>query len=297
MISQAVKRRLEAALVRARGPREDPHPRLVALSYHSVDRSSVFASAGPDLFRRHLDWLKEHCEVVPFSHVRRYLGNFPSGRPVVSLTFDDGYADNYGNAFPALAEMGVPATFFLTTGLVERERSVIDRFGALWRVPAEAVQGLTWSQILEMRAAGMEFGAHTRTHRNLAAARPAAAFAEMTGSRSILEDRLQEPVRTFAYPFGNARQHFSRLTMGLAASTGFELAAAVQYRGIEPTDHPLNIPRFPVTGDSLQVLRAKILGELDPLGRFRERAPRWAIRLTSTESPRRLRSYERELRG
>jgi hypothetical protein len=59
----------------------------------------------------------------------------------------------------------------------------------------------------------------------------------------------------------------------------FTHAAAVQYRSVRPTDHPLSIPRFAVTNDSLEVLRAKVYGKLDVFGLVDDRVPLWLSRL------------------
>jgi peptidoglycan/xylan/chitin deacetylase (PgdA/CDA1 family) len=289
MVSQAVKRRLEALLARVPQHDRNHRRRLVVLSYHSVNPDSRFTSATPTLFDQHLRWLKEHCELVSFGKMAELRSSSGKGRPIVAITFDDGYSDNHSYALPALVAHSVPATFFVTTGLAGGERAVIERFARLWAVPADEIKGLTWSQVRELQAVGMEFGAHTRTHPNLAAADEAKTWAEIMDSKSLLEDELQEGVKYFAYPFGNPRQHFSPTTMKLAAEAGFELAAAVQFRAIRPEDHPLNIPRYPVTGDSIEVLRAKIFGRLDVLGFLREHAPLWMMNLTSTESSYRLR--------
>ena len=111
-----------------------PGKRVVVLCYHSVHPSRPFASASPADFGRHLDWLLAHCEVVPLDRILD-AANTPQGRerPVVALTFDDGYADNYEFAFPLLQSRGLTATFFVTVGLLERDAEVLARLQALRR--------------------------------------------------------------------------------------------------------------------------------------------------------------------
>ena len=67
------------------------------------------------------------------------------------LTFDDGYADNYTNAFPLLQKYGMIGHFFIITDFVNEKRP----------------EYMTWPQIEEMSAAGQRFGSHSRNHPDL----------------------------------------------------------------------------------------------------------------------------------
>jgi peptidoglycan/xylan/chitin deacetylase (PgdA/CDA1 family) len=79
----------------------------------------------PAEFRTHLEMLRAAYEVVPLLELRRWIdaGRDPAG--LVALTFDDGYLDNLALASPVLAEMELPATFFVTT-------EHLDRPGEFW---------------------------------------------------------------------------------------------------------------------------------------------------------------------
>src|SRR5437763_3891326 len=117
MMSRAVKRRTEQLLVSISRNQAPKGPRAVVLTYHSVHPTRPFASATPNDFARHLEWLKEHCELVDFHSIPQLVYADHHDKPVVAITFDDGYDDNYTYALPLLASMDVPATVFVTTGL------------------------------------------------------------------------------------------------------------------------------------------------------------------------------------
>lgn len=89
---------------------------LIVLLYHRVTTlasDSQLLAVSPDNFRAHLRFLKNNFTLARFeedwSRVKK---------PAIVITFDDGYADNALEALPALEEIGVPATFFISTGLI-----------------------------------------------------------------------------------------------------------------------------------------------------------------------------------
>jgi peptidoglycan/xylan/chitin deacetylase (PgdA/CDA1 family) len=255
--------------------------RVVVLCYHSIHPSNHYASATPDLFEQHVRWLRVNCDIVPFAQAleRRDEGN--SGRPTVAITFDDGYVDNHTHALPILANAGAHATFFITTGLIDREHEVVARLQRLWDAPAEEVVGMSWKQVTELRDAGMDIGAHTHSHPNLADLSEQAASFELSRSQELLEDHLGQRIASLAYPFGVPQRNFSRETMRLAGDIGYERAAAILYRNLRSFDHAMAIPRLAVTGDSIAMLKAKIQGKLDLFGFYQEHAPQWVASIVS----------------
>jgi peptidoglycan/xylan/chitin deacetylase (PgdA/CDA1 family) len=89
---------------------------VVVLLYHrinSLPEDPYFLAVTPDNFRAQLLLLKQNFDIVRF-------GEDWSGltRPSAAITFDDGYADNLIHALPVLEEMEVPATFFVSTGII-----------------------------------------------------------------------------------------------------------------------------------------------------------------------------------
>lgn len=264
--------------------RRTPADRVVVLCYHSIHPSKSFASATPDAFGRHLDWLAATCDVVPLQQVAEAVRGRGSTRPTVAITFDDGYADNFEFAFPALQARRLPATFFVTAGLIEREHRAVTRMQELRRSGFDEVRPMTWDELRSMRAAGMEIGAHTCTHPNLARLDQAAAADELCRSKAIIEDRLGAPIRSMAFPFGKFRRHYTPETVALAAAAGYEYACAVLFRAVRPWDSPLAIPRFFVTGDDdVGRLQDKVLGTWDVVGVWQERCPLWLARRVSPE--------------
>jgi peptidoglycan/xylan/chitin deacetylase (PgdA/CDA1 family) len=133
VIANLDKRRLAARVAGARGVRELIHhaARLtgaLVLTYHRIvkdptpdsDPSPWGVSAGD--FDAHVRILAEFANVVAPTDLPALARGVRAPRargPIVAITLDDGYRDNYEHAFPILREHGVPAGFFVATGLID----------------------------------------------------------------------------------------------------------------------------------------------------------------------------------
>jgi peptidoglycan/xylan/chitin deacetylase (PgdA/CDA1 family) len=104
---------------RALRRRVDPHGLI--LTYHRIaERGSSDhwrLCVSPEHFAQQLDVLRRAATVVPLGELASALRT-RRARPVVALTFDDGYVDNLTAALPLLQERGFPATVFVTTAYV-----------------------------------------------------------------------------------------------------------------------------------------------------------------------------------
>ncbi len=109
------------------------------------------------------------------------------------LTFDDGWESGLTEVVPLLAARGLRATFYVCPGWLGGQHP--DVAGPAGRLAdADAVRGL--------QAAGMEVGSHTMTHPDLRTLDDAELHEQIVTSRARLEELLQAPCPTFAYPFG-----------------------------------------------------------------------------------------------
>ena len=98
----------------------------VILTYHRIVRENggelVRSLSGVevslDSFRKQVEYLREKCSVMPLEEVVERVKRGESLRNVAVITFDDGWKDNYTNAYPLLLRHGLPATIFLVTGYV-----------------------------------------------------------------------------------------------------------------------------------------------------------------------------------
>lgn len=240
-------------------PRREPRDKsLRVLMYHRISRdpSRDILAVHPFAFREQLLWLRE--EGFRILSIRDAIEGLRNGRleaGSVLLTFDDGYRDNYEEAFPILVRDRTPATIFPATGFVLGE-SVHPRY----RDRTGDIQYLTPEQIREMSRNNIDFGGHTHSHALLTALSDDGARMQIRDSKKLLEDWIGKPVRHFAYPNGAFHpRHF-----GILETAGFETAFTVRPGTNTTLESPWTLRRTEISGrDSLPDFAAKLRGGFD----------------------------------
>jgi len=175
---------------------------LPILLYHNVGplpaEDSFNLTIAPEQFERQMRWLvaRGYQTILPSEWVaaRRESRALP-GKAVL-LTFDDGYADIVEYAFPVLRRLGLKAAAYVVTGRLGRTNTWDEAEGypTMRLMTAEQVRG--WA------GQGIEFGSHTRTHRDLTTLDAAALEDEIAGSADDLRRIAGAPAVSFAYPYG-----------------------------------------------------------------------------------------------
>jgi peptidoglycan/xylan/chitin deacetylase (PgdA/CDA1 family) len=172
---------------------------------------------------------------VGMSEGIRHLRGEDVGRIAV-VTLDDGYADNVENALPVLKRFGFSATCYVTsTAIGSFNRWDADRIGVDKPIMSDAQLG-AWVD------AGMEVGAHTRTHAHLRTLTDDELTQEIAGSKAELEERIGGPVTHFCYPYGEHDERVERAVKG----AGFETATTVRRARARRSDDAFRLPRVQV---------------------------------------------------
>ena len=146
-------------------------------------------SVTPANFEAQLAWLQSQgYESITLTDLVYHLARgWPLPDKSVILTFDDGYRDNYTNAFPLLQEYGYTGTFFLVTGPIDFENP----------------EYLTWDMVEEMHQAGMDFQPHSYRHLDLRGTGSDFLIFEILAPKEAIEARTGETPRFYAYPSGS----------------------------------------------------------------------------------------------
>jgi peptidoglycan/xylan/chitin deacetylase (PgdA/CDA1 family) len=203
-----------------------PERGVVILMYHSVGENKEYFSVTPLAFEQQMKHLAtQGFNVISTTELVGILENrLPIPPRTVAITFDDGYKDNYVDAFPVLKRYKLPATIFINTERVGQD--VVARNGSRLEI-------LNIEMIKEMRASGvLTFGSHSHRHIKLGKLSEGEVVSELTTSRNILSEILGTPVSEVAYPFGSC----SKLVCSVASSlfrVGYGVSKGVVTHGAD----------------------------------------------------------------
>jgi len=150
------------------------------------------------------------------------------------------------------------ADHLLTLRSTEREAKIdeIARELAV-RVPERPIaecRALTWDQIREVAANGIEIGSHTCAHARLAIEDVEEQRQQIVNSKYRIEEMLQIPVRHFSYPHGG-REDFTPATRALVGKAGYE-SAVVGFSDARILDDVLALRRYSVLNSRLNFKKA-----------------------------------------
>src|SRR4051812_37218272 len=280
---------------------------LHILAYHRVldDDPATFPfdeaviSATSATFRQQMEFVRRNFNVISFKQLAEFERDKQQWpERALIITFDDGYRDNYTNAFPILKEMGFSATIFLAVGHISQAKlfwwdfiaycfkqtplssvtlplfnseplsladararrkatdcvldwikevpeEVKSKFVATLaenlevRLPENLATGvhLTWDEVREMVAGGLEFGSHTMTHPILSNVQPAQLAEEISESKKIMERELEREAIAFSYPVGG-RTSFNEVVKDVVKKCGFRYAVSYREGVAKKTSDP-----------------------------------------------------------
>ena len=163
----------------------------------------------------------------------RALSAPPPGK-VLAVTFDDAHRSVFEIAFPLLRDLGAVATVFAPTDYIGTgEPTAWEGFADHARGPhGSELICMSWDQLREVGDAGWEIGSHTCSHPHLTRLPLIRLQDELVRSRALLQDRLQRPCRTLAYPY-------SDVDGGVVEAAD---AAGYAYAAMIPVGQALSLP-------------------------------------------------------
>ena len=260
----------------------DAFPGVLGLCYHGVRESPADDGSVPfanlhvvaATFDAQCRMIADTCHPIDLATFceARANGRALPDRPVL-ITFDDGYRSVFELARPILRRYKIPATVFVCSDPVRRQRlfwfdavtralgpAAFDALRALpneeWRkaaeehdTPASAAPHLapmTEAQVRQLADEGFTIGVHTASHAPLAHAPADVQRRELESCRSALESWTGQRIDTVAYPFGAPRADYNEETIAIAASLGFTAGFTTRNDFARPGEPALERSRFVV---------------------------------------------------
>jgi peptidoglycan/xylan/chitin deacetylase (PgdA/CDA1 family) len=199
---------------------------VFSIFYHRIaDDSTNPWTMSRDQFRKQIDWFEDNFEIVDLEECQRRIRSGSNSRPTLSITFDDGYAENCDFALPMLIERRIPVTYFVTTCHTTRQQPFPHDLALDAPLPVNTIESL---RALDM--AGVEIGAHSRTHADLGKITcPETLVDEVITSAREMETAIGRKVRYFAFPFGQ-HENLNPVVFQLLRESGF-LGVCSAYSG------------------------------------------------------------------
>lgn len=215
----------------------------VVVAFHRVQNGhdSDPLTTSVDLFERYCRFFRRHFKVVSLPDLVTRLERGSHLNRELSITFDDGYRDNFENAAPVLERLSLPATFFVVTEWIGSD--VVP-----WWDRQQGVRHpwMTWDEVRTLQAKGFDIGGHTRTHVDLGSVSEADAREEILGARLDLERQLAARVESFAYPYGR-RDNVTSAIPEVVRAAGFRCCCS-GFGGINaPGADPFQLRRIPIS--------------------------------------------------
>lgn len=197
------------------------------ICYHHVcednpSKSSIVVTN--EKFTEHLKTLKDNgYTTLTISQLNDYLfNNKPIPEKSVMITFDDGYNDNYSNAFPILKEFNMNATIFVISALIDTDNY------------------MTSSQVKELSDYGIDIQSHTANHVDLITLSYEDQLKEFIVSKETLEKVIEKPINSIAYPLG----HFNEDSKKAAKDAGYSMGFTIDRGYADRDDSPFQLNRI-----------------------------------------------------
>jgi peptidoglycan/xylan/chitin deacetylase (PgdA/CDA1 family) len=201
--------------------------KVLVLNYHKIDNKDISLSVLPEDFDQQMKYLSDngYHTITPDDLYASLAGEKELPEKPVLITFDDGYEDNYQNAYPILKKYDMKATIFVISGFLD----VYPNY-------------LTWDQAREMDQNGINIESHTVDHKSMTDLTDDELRAELVDSKKKIEKELGHEIHFMAYPTGTYNLHIA----SLVKDAGYQAAFTIKYGNVDKNSNIYALERVPV---------------------------------------------------
>jgi len=192
---------------------------ISVLTFHRIsdDRDPLWPPMPVETFRILMKQLSERTCVIPLEKIEA-VETYPD-KPLVSLSFDDGYLDFLENALPVLKSFKLPANHNICPDLIDKG---VPPYFHIDKVPKSKIpKTMNWDQVRKCAASGIHIGSHGMNHLNMSRIEDKEmALAEIKDSRDRIRKEIGVEPLIFAFPRGM----YNSLSMRLVKDSGYKIA-------------------------------------------------------------------------
>ncbi|MEK5523024.1 polysaccharide deacetylase family protein [Heyndrickxia sp. FSL W8-0423] len=185
----------------------DAPARIPILMYHSISSGNSLRVPREE-FREHMKWLHDngYYTLTPEEAYIVLTENKKPSEKTVFITFDDGYEDNYIDAYPILKEYGLKATIFMIGKYIDKKNH------------------LTEAQMKEMNQNGISIESHTFNHLELPRLSDSQQLDDLTRSKQLFDQLLDQETSIICYPVGR----YNEVTKTYAEQSGYKMGVTTE---------------------------------------------------------------------
>lgn len=217
---------------------------VCVLMYHSIDYEKNNGLRTPkEQFEKQIRYIKDNgYTTLTLNELYNFFANNkPVPKKSVVLTFDDGYLDNYKNAYPILKQYGIKATIFVITNTIDKDSKYMNSM-----------------QLRKLQNDGIDIESHTLNHEDLSSLSYERQLKILTQSKQNLEKMLDKKINYIAYPCGK----YNSDTLRAARDSGYIMAFATGNRTARKCNGIFALHRIGVIyGDGIEVLAGRLQNE------------------------------------
>ncbi|MBO6179335.1 MAG: polysaccharide deacetylase family protein [Selenomonadaceae bacterium] len=201
--------------------------KIMVLNYHKIDDVNISLSIPPAEFDKQMKYLKDndYHTITPDELYASIEGREKLPENPVLITFDDGYSDNYKNAYPILKKYDFKATIFVISSFVGNMEHYV-----------------TWDEVREMSENGITIASHTVDHRSMTDLTDAQLKKELEDSKAKIEEELGKKVDYIAYPTGTYNLHIAEIVR----DAGYKAAFTIKYGIVDAYSNIYALERIPI---------------------------------------------------
>jgi len=200
--------------------------KIPILMYHSISyEKGNTLRVSKENFKKQMRYLKDNnYTTLTVDELYNYMetGEIVPKKPII-ITFDDGYEDNYINAYPILKELKFNATVFVITNTIDIEKNY-----------------LTTNEIKSMDANNIRIESHTASHEHLTKISYNDNIKTMKSSKDKLEKILKRKINFIAYPYGE----YNKNTIKATKEVGYTLAFSTDFGWIDKSSNIYSLGRI-----------------------------------------------------